>query len=46
MMGVLHYGITTQRAGTNGLSIAINRMEAVALGDPATGSTHLLYVWR
>ena len=45
-MGAMHYGITTQRAGTNGLSIAINRMETVALGDPATGSTHLLYVWR
>ena len=45
-MGAMHYGITTQRAGTNGLSIAINRVEAVELGDPATGSTDLLYVWR
>ena len=43
-MDVLRYSITTQRAGTNGLITAINRMETVALRDPAKGSTHLLYV--
>ena len=43
-MDAMHYGITTQRAGTNGLSIAIYRVQTVALGNPATGSIHLLYV--
>ena len=44
MMGVLHYGITTQRAGTDGFIIANKRVAQIALRDPATGSTHLLYV--
>jgi hypothetical protein len=44
MMGAMHYGIAIKRAGTDGTITAINRMETVALGDPAKGSIHLLYV--